>query len=322
MFIRNERGNVVILVVLFMAVIIAFTALTVDAGYLYLRKAQLQDRVDAMALAGGQDLPNKEAAFNTVYDYAAKNGLEIGSFKRNTVDGVVYEVRYAGKFPGEMEVKFHSSNYEMSIDTSIDFGLFFARAMGKSETPVASAAAVSRLVLRARGPGTVPIGVYAEDFEVNTIYNLTLGPGDGESGNFQFINLETYLSPGDNGEFNPSNNASDFREFLNKGYTGTTFFEVYGSVDTLPGSRGLSAGNIIEQRIREGRIFITVPLIESYVNANGVTRLQIVGFAEFKLISYDKNTGEITGQFVRKIEDGPSVPGYSEYAIGTLKLVR
>ena len=73
---KSEEGGVAILVAILMVALCGFVALVVDAGTLFVQRTQLQQAVDAAALAGAQDIlapggnsPNKALA------YAQLNGL-------------------------------------------------------------------------------------------------------------------------------------------------------------------------------------------------------------------------------------------------------
>lgn len=351
MFRKSERGTVTVLVALALVILLGFAALTVDAGYLYLRKFQLQDTVDAIALAGGQDLPNTSGALATVKDYAAKNSLEITTSDAiSTTNGVSisggkkFAVLYAGRYPGEMDVIFDSENHKLKVGTSINFGLFFAQALDTPETSVATSALVAKVKLGAFGKGLLPIGVVDRDFVIGEVYDLSNGPGDGTKGNYQFVNLDTYLPPGDTSSINAGKDG--FKDHLQDGYTGDTVFEVGGTVNTYTGESvgqtkptindrvnfccslhkkckcGCTCGENDECKrvIDVCRRLVTVPLIEALTDATGVERVTIVGFAMFYLTAYSDDK-VITGEFIKKIENGPATPGSSGYAIQTLKLI-
>jgi len=73
---RSERGQALILAALAMVVILGFAALAIDVGYWYSQKREVQNAVDAAALAGAQELPDDPAAAETVArEYLTKNGV-------------------------------------------------------------------------------------------------------------------------------------------------------------------------------------------------------------------------------------------------------
>jgi len=74
--VKNEDGQVLVLMALFLTVLLGFAALTIDIGMVYVTKAKLQNTADAAALAGAQDLPNTSTAKSTAIYYAGQNGVQ------------------------------------------------------------------------------------------------------------------------------------------------------------------------------------------------------------------------------------------------------
>src|SRR6185369_12876876 len=78
---RGERGQILAVVALALVALLGVAAFSIDVGYAYYAKRQIQSATDAAALAGAQDLPNKSTAFSTAADYAAANTpANIGTF--------------------------------------------------------------------------------------------------------------------------------------------------------------------------------------------------------------------------------------------------
>lgn len=74
--ISGQRGNVVIIVALFLTVLLGFMAMAVDVGLFMWEKRELQNIADAAALAGVQELPDDpDAAVEIATDYATRNGV-------------------------------------------------------------------------------------------------------------------------------------------------------------------------------------------------------------------------------------------------------
>jgi hypothetical protein len=72
---RNERGQAVVLTVMFMTVLMGMAALVLDVGHWYHSKRDLQAIADSAALAGAQALPDNPAqAAALAAQYAAANG--------------------------------------------------------------------------------------------------------------------------------------------------------------------------------------------------------------------------------------------------------
>jgi hypothetical protein len=71
---RNERGQTMVLTLVFVTVLIAIAAAVIDVGSWYRAHRQMQATADASALAGAQELPESSgAAVSQALDYAARN---------------------------------------------------------------------------------------------------------------------------------------------------------------------------------------------------------------------------------------------------------
>lgn len=71
---QEERGQVVVLVVLLLVVLFGFAALVIDVGYAYYAHRSLQASADAAALAGAQELPNATQAEAVARQYSSSAG--------------------------------------------------------------------------------------------------------------------------------------------------------------------------------------------------------------------------------------------------------
>lgn len=70
----RQEGQVVPLVALWMVVLIGFAALVIDVGRLYIAHEQLQDAVNASALAAGRQLPSSLDAYHAAITYGGASG--------------------------------------------------------------------------------------------------------------------------------------------------------------------------------------------------------------------------------------------------------
>ncbi len=77
MHVPKRRGAVAVFVVVTLVALFGFTALTIDVGYLYNVRAELQNTADAAALAGAQLLPDEAAARETAREYANRNNASV-----------------------------------------------------------------------------------------------------------------------------------------------------------------------------------------------------------------------------------------------------
>ena len=80
---RREEGQVIVIMVLFLTVLCGFAGLVIDVGRIYVAQRQLQQAVDAAALAAAQDLPATATANTDVTAYSALAG------KKNAKSGMV-----------------------------------------------------------------------------------------------------------------------------------------------------------------------------------------------------------------------------------------
>ena len=70
---RAQRGQILPVVALALVALLGVTAFSIDVGYAYYAKRQLQSAVDAAALAGAQDLPSSTLAPATALTYFKDN---------------------------------------------------------------------------------------------------------------------------------------------------------------------------------------------------------------------------------------------------------
>lgn len=91
---KNERGGVIVLFAVALAVLAGLSGMVVDVGYLYVRHAQLQNGVDAACLAGAVKLPSAAEATAAAEQYAALNNMTNGelvsTFPANNYIRVTY----------------------------------------------------------------------------------------------------------------------------------------------------------------------------------------------------------------------------------------
>src|SRR6185312_1677872 len=79
---RNEAGQTLPMILLFMVCILLFAGLVIDLGQAYRTRIQLQASADAASLAGAARFPDAATASNTAYSYSAKDG------SKNSIPGV------------------------------------------------------------------------------------------------------------------------------------------------------------------------------------------------------------------------------------------
>jgi Putative Flp pilus-assembly TadE/G-like len=136
----NQRGQSLVLSLVFLTVLVGMAALVVDVGSWYRADRKLQANADAAALAAAQELPaNTAAAEATALDYAATNdgGLEAKNvkFRTTVIPNDTVEVTTDRPSPG-----------------------FFAQLFGRDSVDVRATAA-ARVGVLASAIGAAPIAV-------------------------------------------------------------------------------------------------------------------------------------------------------------------
>ncbi len=117
--IPNEKGVVVVLVVLSMIVMLGFLGLTLDVGCGYAQKLKLQNALDAAVLAGVQALPSDTTkARNDTIAYAGKNGINLDA--------------------GDITISYDCT--EITCSKTLSVPLFFGAAFGLNQCQVSGSA--------------------------------------------------------------------------------------------------------------------------------------------------------------------------------------
>jgi Flp pilus assembly protein TadG len=81
----EERGQVIVILVVMLVVLLGMAALVVDIGYAYYVQRTLQGSTDAASLAGAQELPNGSTAVSRAIEYG---GNPTGKNYRSNIPGV------------------------------------------------------------------------------------------------------------------------------------------------------------------------------------------------------------------------------------------
>ncbi|HHY17536.1 MAG TPA: hypothetical protein GX524_05620 [Firmicutes bacterium] len=326
---QGEQEYALLLTAATMAVIIGFSALVIDGGYLHFTHARLQDVADSSALAGAKELvkaagnPNKkkQAAFGMVIRYASLHGFEIVS-----TNGYTASLFLKGQ-PGELIVSFPSGLELVEVELSLDARVFFASASLKiSSCPVRARSSVM-IGQAARQKGwLLPIAFFWGEYQWYTRYDMTLAPGDGASGNYGFL------------DYKPSNM---FSEYLQWGFDGS--LTVGQVVETYP---GVSTGQVSDAIL--GRLaacthscritcvnetlemtieplcprVVVIPIVADFYEQSGKGYVTISGFAKFFIENYNKDTKVMTGWFLQEVSPSEITGSTSQFTIQAVKLVK
>ena len=291
---EKSQGSIALIVCFSMVAMLGLGALVMDGGQLYLERARLQNAMDAAALAGVRTL--QEGAF-VAEQVAISTALANGALAQ----GLVVEVK-----PEQWAVSASASN-------TVTFGL--ARVLNITES-VVSASATAQASDISGMRGAAPLGVIWQDFIFGHQYDLKVGGGSGDTGNYGALAL------GGTG-------SSNYRDNLQYGYP--NWLRVGDLVLTEPGNMSGPTESAIQARLAgcnhspactfEHHVpscskVLFVPIIPGLPNGRG--EVTILGFATFFL------EGQIAGDWIRgrfiqshaKGEPG----GTTAYGLTTIRL--
>lgn len=283
-----------VMVALVGASLMGVAALALDAGRGYLARMELQDAVDAAALAGVVELPdNPERAQQVALEYACRHGL--------TPDQVQVEVMTAREARGQVAAPGEPPSV-VRVSAATDPGTTFAGIWGVAHLPVATWAEAAVAPL-AGTRGIVPLGVGDGDFTVGERYALKLAGGEGERGNFHALAL------GGQGAYN-------YEKRLAQGWDQVV--RVGDRLRTEPGDMSGPTRRAIQARLaraRPGETFenfapdsprlLLVPVVD-FSGVQGRDDVPVVGFAWFYLEDCSGTGSDscVIGRFVRRATAG------------------
>lgn len=298
----KERGSVVVLVALSLTILLGFCAIVTDIGLLYAHKAQLQNSVDAAALAGVQELPTDLInAEQKARDYALENSAS------------------------NITVSFEANNAKIIVNASRQVPTYFGRIWGIMEGSI-SVSAKAMMVPPSGLSGAVPLSIQEQDLVYGQKYVLKSGGGSGTS--------EWYLDDNKNNavkklgeEFGTSGwygaleltgtGANTYESDLANGYEGTLrvgqILNVKHGNMSGPTADGINTRfsrdtrvprNTIENYDRNAPQILYIPIVKVISESgNSIQEVQIVGFAAFFLegVAGNGNDSVVTGWFIRTL---------------------
>lgn len=307
MIVKNEKGSVTILFVLFITVIIGFVGLALDFGYAVLKDLQLTNAIDAATLAAAQDLDNTAKATITAHEYLQKNDVD----------------------PSDVTITFSNGNHSIRLVSNKTVNNRFMQLLGINTTGIGASAKASIAPITKVTGGVKPFGV--EYFDVKDPTNFgrqfTLKKGSSSDEDYGPGNFGA-LALGGTGTSNLKDNAL-------YGYSGS--IEVGQEIDTEPGNmasiinpiRNLissddtrfadySATSMPEDSVR----MWIVPMVDSF-DVSGRSYVKVVGFAMFFVEDIGKQSGQtaITGRFVKGIVPGEMGETQQNLGVYAAKLV-
>jgi Putative Flp pilus-assembly TadE/G-like len=301
----NQRGQSLVLSLLFLTVLVGMAALVVDVGSWYRADRKLQANADAAALAAAQDLPaNTAAAEASALEYAATNdgGLEAENvkFRTTVVPNDTVEVTTDRPSPG-----------------------FFAQLFGRDSVDVRATAAARAGVLGS-AIGAAPIAVdwqhemlhcdppescwgRYEDGELvpgqmTTVDFFKTGPGA-----FRIVNIDS--SHGGTG-------LTDIGEWIRTGYLDAADVNqwYYSDPGIKPNSSHVK--DALDYRLSQEPDLL-FPVYNAVEESGANFRYYVIGFAVFHVTSWEihgSKDSRINGYFMDMVWTG--VPASSGGAPG------
>jgi hypothetical protein len=296
MFSRNQRGQVVVLTVMFLFGLMGLATLVIDAGSWFRSQRDMQRVADAAALAGAQELPESTSkAYTHAINYTTKNAGPHGA--TSTVE-----------FPKSNTIRVHSTR---KVDG------FFARVFGIDSFTVGATASA-----RALKPGAVryaaPIGVDVRHpflnckplpcFGQDTTLDLEkTGPGA-----FRLVNLDR--SHGGIGQ-------KILAEWMLKGYDGWMPLDEYYSD---PGAK-FNASEVVDALTKRIGTEMLFPVYDDTEKEGANFEYHVIGWVGFVTTSFEArgSSGVLHGYFVRVIWEGiqSENSGDPDFGVRSIELI-
>ncbi|OGD36177.1 hypothetical protein A2V94_03410 [Candidatus Atribacteria bacterium RBG_16_35_8] len=299
-----QKGQVLVVTVLFLVCLLGITALVVDAGSLYQKRAFYQTVADSAALAGAQELPeNPDDAILAAVDYAAMHNVPL-----NPDNDVKTSLTY--------------TNHDTITVTlsNIEAPLYFASIFGKGSAGVSAGA--QAMVGRPKQVynvvpllAIIPEGADWEDYLWEAAGDEKIISGDPEESDFlawdSIINSgqwnQRYYDRIVNGYSEPLEiGDSIFIRIINPSQTGHAVEERVGTFDPFGDLVTYGDGGVIKLA-RSDTQFVMVPVayeveVPKKADYKWSVEAEILGFAPFILTGiygHGSNIG-VTGRFIHQ----------------------
>jgi Flp pilus assembly protein TadG len=294
---RSERGQALLLTVLFLTVLLGAVAISLDVAVWYREQRQAQATADAAALSGAQDLPTSAtAAVADAKAYADQNG--------------------GGVTAADISI----ANDTISVTAHRTAPGFFAKLFGITSTTV-KADASARAAVPEQVNGAAPI-------VVNKLHPLLSGPGCPCFGVQTTLPLSKTGAPGAFGLANLDPNASNGNPnialWVKDGYDGYLDLGPYNS-DPGAAFNGNDIKDALDARLGTELLF---PVYDTLTDTGTNAQYGVIGWVGFHLDGYIKSKGNdysLQGYFTRVIWDGlqsnsgNDLPDFGVYSVALVK---
>jgi Flp pilus assembly protein TadG len=307
---NTERGQSMVLTVVFMVVLLGFAALVIDVGSWYRAHRSAQATADASSLAGAQALPDTSAATALANQYATKNtngpssgGPQI-TFSQQGYETDTITVKVTRQSPGFFARVFGSKFMNVSVSGTATARAYNVQAVRNGVAPITVNYKHPLLhCTRGQNPTCAP------EFGVPTTLTLEdihQSGGKDSAGAFGLINL--------NGQQNGDIGAGTLADWLVNGYKDHDL--TTGLYDSAPSANFNNSQftSALDQQIGQELLFPVYRLLRG-PGSNAV--YDIIGWVGFVITSYSTNgsAGTIYGHFTRYTTDGVAAengPGGAE----------
>jgi hypothetical protein len=325
---NSERGQTIVLFVVFLVVLMGAGAIVIDVGSWYLTKRQAQAAADSVALAAAADLPNAAFAITDSSGYRQRN-----------------------EWPGGMQLtvsSFYTGSDTITAEATTTAPGYFARVFGIDTVDVGARATARIASYTGWANNLAPWTVTEADLTWDHDLDLKVVPGDQYApGNFGAINLVVPKKEA----CVDANGADDYRELIEND-AHACLIEEGDVLDLKTGNMAIlddalvnrgainnfdyhnlisTAPNGAEQLNKlEDPNIVVIPIIDEFVN--GSHPVTVVNFAYFIITSWTKDN--VRGRFVKTGAPGgrecPTSPGghepcpigaYDPNSISTVQLV-
>lgn len=302
MILRREKGQAMVLTVLFLAGLLGMAALVLDVGSWFREKRQLQATADAAALAGAQVLPGSPAnATSLALQYATTNGRPL----------TTNDVAITSDFSSNDTITVQEHSIAPGFFTKL-FGITFvkvgASAAARAALPT-QAMYVAPMVVSKQHPLLAGSGCPCFNKETTLPFDPMGAPGA-----FGMLNL-------DGGSGTPGTSVE--AQWILKGFQKMLPLGTYNSD---PGAKFSSGGSI--QNALQGRLntVLLFPVFSTLFGPGQNAQYNIIGWVGFHLDAYDVlgNSATLTGYFTQYIAKGiQAAPGSNEpdFGVRTIQLV-
>lgn len=183
---KHEEGQVVVLFLIALAIMLGFSALTLDVGASYAMKAKLQNASDAAAMAGAQDLIDPLNAMKTALFYAGENGIAVPDVSVNITSS---PYSYTDPETGDtitITAPFENDPTKIEVVISRTISFSFAKILGISEG-VVSTRSVAQFGIAGSVPWIVPFVIPQPiEFNYDNVYVMRMYGGGPYPSGYQY----------------------------------------------------------------------------------------------------------------------------------------